>query len=117
MTEHSPFDHTTDPELGDALLDVLDVRHDAEFVRQVLERVGLADSSWEILGHWARPAVAAALLLVALGGLFLGRMTGPADGRFVGGEAPRVLADLDVSTLFGDSALPDVEALLGDGGR
>lgn len=117
MMEHSPFDHTTDAAMGEALRDVLDVGHDPAFVRGVLDRVGLADSWWEILGYWARPAVAAALLAVALAGLFLGRMAGPSDGLLAGGDAPQVVADLDISALLGDSALPDVEALLGDGGR
>jgi hypothetical protein len=117
MTEHSPFDHTPDPAMGEALRTVLPVSGHREFVHRVLERVGTPETWWEVLGMWARPAVAAALLLVAIGGFFLGRLVGPADVYLAAEDAPQVVADLHVSTLFGDSALPDVEALLGDDRR
>jgi hypothetical protein len=114
MTEHSPFDHTHDPALGVALREVLAVGDDAVFVHRVLERVRVAEPWWAVLGEWARPGVAAALLLVAVGGFLLGRLVGPAPGAVATGEAVRAVAGLEVSALLGDAAPPDLEAILGD---
>lgn len=112
-TEFSPFDHAPDPVLGEALRDVLAVSDDGEFVSRVLHGVGAAETSWEVLGGWARPAVAAAFLLLAAVGLVLGRLTGPADRSLVAGDGAQIVAGLEVSALFGDSALPDLETVLG----
>lgn len=117
MTDHSPFDHVPDPVMGEALREVLGVEDDREFVHRVLHRVGDPEAWWEVLGLWARPAVAAALLAVALGGLIMGRLVGPADGGYAAADGTQIVAGLDVSALFGDSALPDIEALLGDDRR
>jgi hypothetical protein len=112
MTGHSPFDHVHDPAFGEALRDVLAVEDDAAFVRTVLERTHAQPPWWEVLGDWARPGVAAALLAVAAGAFLLGRLVGPAPAG-VAGEP--VQAGFEVTALLADGAVPDVETLLGDG--
>ena len=113
MTEHSPFDHTPDPVFADALREVLDVGDDPAFVRTVLERTRAPTPWWEVLGDWARPGVAAALLLVAIGSFLLGRLLVPAPAEMATGDV--LEAGLEVSSLFGDVAAPDLETLLTDG--
>jgi hypothetical protein len=113
MTVHSPFDHVPDPALGDALREVLGVTDDPAFVRAVLERTRAPQPWWEVLGDWARPGVAAALLLVAVGSFLLGRLVAPAPTDVAGGDILR--AGFEVSSLFVDGTAPNVETLLTDG--
>ena len=113
MTVHSPFDHAPDPAFGEALREVLEVGDDAAFVRAVLERTRVAEPWWEVLGDWARPGVAAALLAVAAGAFLLGRLVAPTPALLGGGEP--VQAGFEVTALLADAAVPDVETLLGDG--
>jgi len=68
MTQ-SPFDHTQDVELGEALRSVLSGRDDEAFARRVMARVaelqdavGLRTAWWEVLGGWARPGLVAAAI-------------------------------------------------------
>jgi hypothetical protein len=113
MTGHSPFDHAPDPALGEALREVLGVDDDAAFVRAVLERTHAVEPWWEILGDWARPGVAAALLVVAAGAFLLGRLVTPAPTVLGAGEP--VQAGFEVTALLADAAVPDIEVLLGEG--
>jgi hypothetical protein len=113
MTGHSPFDHAPDPAFGEALREVLEVGDDAAFVRGVLERARTVEPWWEVLGDWARPGVAAALLAVAAGAFLLGRLVGPGPTMLGSGEA--VEAGFEVTALLADAAVPDVESILGDG--
>lgn len=113
MTVHSPFDHAPDPGVGDALREVLGVDDDPAFVRAVLERTRVPEPWWEVLGDWARPGVAAALLLVAAGAFMLGRLVGPGPAEVAGIE--QLEAGFEVSRLLGDAAEPDVEALFNEG--
>lgn len=113
MTVHSPFDHVPDPAIGEALRDVLDVHDDPAFVRAVLERTHAPQPWWEVLGDWARPGVAAALLLVAAGSFLLGRLVAPAPTDVAAGDVLR--AGFEVSSLFADGTAPNVETLLTDG--
>jgi hypothetical protein len=113
MTAHSPFDHAPDSALGEALRDVLGVEGDAAFVRAVLERTRVAAPWWEVLGDWARPRVAAALLAVAAGAFLLGQLVVPAPTPVAAGDG--VQAGFEITALLADAAVPDVEALLGDG--
>jgi hypothetical protein len=69
-----------------------------------------------ILGDWARPGVAAALLLTAAGAFLLGQMIGPERSGLAAGEpAPGV--GLEVTVLLTEGGPPDVETILGDGSR
>jgi hypothetical protein len=113
MTVHSPFDHAPDPALGEALRDVLAVDDDPAFVRAVLERTQVPEPWWEVLGDWARPGVAAALLAVAAGAFLLGRFVAPTPAVLGSGEA--VDAGFEVTALLADAVVPDVESILGDG--
>jgi len=113
MTEHSPFDHTPDPILGEALRETLAVADDIGFVRQVLERIRAPQPWWEVLGEWARPSVAAAMVLTAVGGFLLGRLIGPQRAELAAGPA----IGLEVTALLTEGGPPDVETLLGDGSQ
>ena len=73
MTEHLSFDAGPDPELGAALRAALDAGNDAAFVARVEAALTAAPARWEVLGGaWSRPALAAAIALIALAGLWLG---------------------------------------------
>lgn len=115
MTQHSPFDHTPDPVFGDALRDALAVGDDPGFVRQVLDRIRAPEPWWEILGDWARPSVAAALLVTAAGAFLLGRLVGPQPAGLAGDPGPGI--GLEVTALLTEGGPPDVESILGDGSQ
>ena len=71
MNSNSSFDAGQDRELGDALRELLTPGANAEFVARVLARLPAAGSSWDVLAGWARPGIAAALLLAAALGYWL----------------------------------------------
>lgn len=113
MDGHSPFDHRPDPEVGAALRELLTAPDDDAFVRRVLARVGAVPAWWEVLDTWARPGIAAALVLVALMGFLLGRGIG-AGGQAVALDEPiRAVAEgVGVAALFTAARPPDVNAVL-----
>ncbi len=114
MDEHSPFDHRPDPDMGEALRDVLTAPDDAAFVRRVLARVGAPPTSWwEVLDTWARPGIAAAIVLAALMGFLLGRSVG-AGGQSAALDEPiqAVAEGVGVAALFTAARPPDVNAVL-----
>ena len=79
MKPTSPFDHEPDRELGHALRKLLSSADDAAFTRQVLAVAPwpqLGVDWWDVLGTWSRPSLAAAVLLAALAGFWLGRTSG-----------------------------------------
>jgi hypothetical protein len=70
MRPFSPFNHRRDRELGDALRDALGPGDHLAFVRRVLasahgQGAALRDdaSSWDVLGAWSAPGLAAAIAL------------------------------------------------------
>lgn len=78
MTDERLFDHRPDPELGAALRHALGPGDEAAFVARVMAGYDatlteVAVPMWEVLAGWARPAIAAAALAAALGGIVLGR--------------------------------------------
>ncbi len=73
MNEHSAFDHERDERLGDVLRAALNVPGEDVFIRRVLVRITEPLTWWEVLGGWARPGLAAALVLAAAAGFWLGR--------------------------------------------
>jgi hypothetical protein len=73
MTQIHDFDARRDEELGALLRSHLSGGDTAGFAAQVLERLPLAGNvtAWEILAGWARPGLAAALLLATLTGFWM----------------------------------------------
>lgn len=96
MTEHLSFDATPDPELSAALRAALDAGNDAAFTAQVQAALVARPNWWEVLGEqWTRPALAAAIALVALAGLYLGARPseGPLD-EMIAAATPGTVAAL-----------------------
>jgi hypothetical protein len=76
MKEPLPFDHRSDPVLGDALRRALEPDDDgAAFVSRVLARADeLRAVTWHaVLARWARAGVAAAVLVALAAGYVVGR--------------------------------------------
>ncbi|MEO8138755.1 MAG: hypothetical protein ABI742_03860 [Gemmatimonadota bacterium] len=65
MTTNDPFDSRPDPVLGARLRECLDAGDHAAFVARVRARLPRTGSQWETLATWARPGIAAALILAA----------------------------------------------------
>lgn len=86
MTEHEPFDHRPDPELGAALRSALDRGGDAAFVARVMAQYDATLDratvpTWEVLASWSRRGVAAALTAAVVAGFLFGRgALGPSRG-------------------------------------
>jgi hypothetical protein len=113
MNSQSPFDHRRDAELGAMLLDVLTPGDDAAFVQRVLARAGASAPWWEVVNAWARPALAAALVLVALAGFLLGRSLGPTESAMTLDEPVRAIAEgIGVAGMFSAPAPPDVDMVV-----
>lgn len=95
----NPFEQERDAALGQALSEALTPAETASFTSRVLASLGSARRNpWDVLASWARPGVAAAVLLVSLLGywLVLEGTRGPAplanellasDQTFDGGKA------------------------------
>lgn len=76
MIAGNEFGAERDPLLGERLRAHLDPGPAAPFVGQVMARLGerrraVYDSSWDVLAGWARPGIAAALLLATMAGAAL----------------------------------------------
>ncbi len=73
MTQADDFGPGRDHELGRLLREHLSGADTASFTARVLERLpaGATSTAWEILAGWARPGLAAALLLATLTGFWL----------------------------------------------
>jgi hypothetical protein len=69
MNWSSPFDHRPHPELGALLREALAADGEPAFAARVLaaaqQRSAHGAPWWQVLGAWARPGVAAALVLLA----------------------------------------------------
>lgn len=69
MTARNDFDAERDPFLGAQLRALLDGADPARFRAAVLGRLDQRDaSSWDVLAGWARPGIAAAILVATLAG-------------------------------------------------
>jgi hypothetical protein len=113
MNSQSPFDHRRDAELGAMLLEVLTPGDDVVFVQRVLARAGGSSPWWEVLNAWARPALAAALVLVALAGFLLGRTVRSAEPGMALDEPVRAVAEgIGVAGMFSAPAPPDVDMVV-----
>lgn len=71
MTLNSPFDAEPDRELGNLLREALTPAGQVDFVSRVLARLPESRTLWEVLAGWARPGIAAAILLAAALGWWL----------------------------------------------
>jgi hypothetical protein len=104
----NPFDAERDDDLGFRLRECLEAPNHAAFVHQVLSRIRASDSSWDVLGRWARPSVAAVLAFLMGAGVWF------ALGRKA--EAPATLADAvrpgDAPATLFSPVQPDNELVL-----
>ena len=76
----SPFDAQRDRRLGDLLRAHLDAPDHAAFVARVRDAVAVAgiSTSWDVLGDWVRPGLAAAAGVILAIALWL-QLGGPLD--------------------------------------
>lgn len=120
MSSPSPFDHRPDPELGRELRAMLSADDKARFVRRVIAaaesvfgEVRRPAEWWEVLTAWARPGLAAAVVLIAIAGFWLGTLAGGRNGTATLGDPLR--ADngrLEVPVLLADQRAPDLDVVL-----
>lgn len=101
-----------DRELGDALRAALTRPDEAAFVQRVLTRIEERGAWWEVLGGWARLGLAAALLLAAVSGFWLGRTLGPVPGTALDDLTPANGVGGQMTALFDASTPPDLDVLL-----
>ena len=73
MRPEDPFDATPDPVLGARLRAVLDAGDDARFVQALLARLTAQPRPFEVLAGWARPGIAAALVIASALGYWVAR--------------------------------------------
>ena len=78
MQPNSPFETGPDKELGELLRTALTPGGDPEFAARVLAMLPAAGSIWDVLAGWARPGIAAAMLLAAALGYWLAPRAGGA---------------------------------------
>ncbi len=120
MSTSSVFDHQPDPELGRELRAVLSVDDDAQFVHAVVTAADRAYGErqlpgewWEVLTVWARPGLAAALVLLAVVGFWLGTLAGGGNGSATLGDPLRTVdAGLEVPVLLAERSAPDLDVVL-----
>jgi hypothetical protein len=113
MSSHSPFDHLPDPEIGEALREILTPGDNPAFAGRVMARIGSAPTWWEVLDAWSRPGLAAALVLMALGGFLLGRSLGSSESGMALDEPVRAVAEgVGVAALFSAAVPPDVDMVV-----
>jgi hypothetical protein len=98
---NSPFDGARDPALGAELAQALTPADSASFTSRVLARLGARTNSWDVLASWARPGVAAGLLLATLLGYWI-------VTRSSGGAAPRASELLAAEQRFDGGMVMDV---------
>lgn len=68
---HNAFDGERDPALGAMLSEALTPADTASFTARLLAGLGTRRNSWDVLASWARPGIAAGLLLASLFGYWL----------------------------------------------
>jgi hypothetical protein len=78
MQPNSPFDTGPDQELGELLRGALTAGGDPQFAARVLALLPAPGSLWDVLAGWARPGIAAAMLLAAALGYWLAPRSGAA---------------------------------------
>ena len=86
---NNPFDVERDAALGAMLTEALTPADSASFTARVLAGLGARRNSWDVLASWARPGIAAGLLLASLFGYWLvvqGARTAPAASEVIAVE-------------------------------
>ena len=73
MIQRDPLDVRPDPVLGARLRSCLYLGDDARFVQSLLARIAAPPRPLEVLAAWARPGVAAALLIASALGYWMAR--------------------------------------------
>lgn len=101
-----------DSRLGEALRAVLTLPDEAGFVRRVLAHIEGSGTWWDVLGRWARLGMAAALLLAAAAGFWLGRHVSPTPTMALDEFDPASGTAGQVTTLLNASRPPNVDVLL-----
>jgi len=69
MSSSEPFDRRPDPSLGARLREALTPEEGTAFTRRVLVALD-APTFWDVLATWARPGLAAGIVLLALLGFW-----------------------------------------------
>ncbi len=112
MNDLNAFDHAPDSELGSALRAALSAADDDTFVRDVMARLDQPVTSWDVLGTWVRPGLAAAVVLTAMAGFWLGRAVHPATQPVPVEEALTVTAGNGTMTaLISAESPPAIDVL------
>ena len=92
MTHPEPFGDQRDPRLEGALRELLDGEYQEVFVARVMGQIKPRVSAWDELARWARPGIAAAVVALALmgiwGALQLERAVAPTDVVEMAGLEP-----------------------------
>jgi len=117
------FDYRPDEFLGKALREALSSPDDVAFTRRVMAAIPEATGSeswWEVLGDWARPGVAAALVALAAAGAWLADRGAPGPQVPQTDELVAVASEsLSARSLLASQTLPEfnVELVLGGSGE
>jgi len=122
MKPSSPFDHRPDLALGSALRDLLTPDDHRAFVNRVVRSAqlqfmsGISPRNWfDLLSAWARPGMAAALLLVVLGAAgHLRRAEQPAQ-MALEDTLSEVPATVESNTFLVSTDPPDFDLILASG--
>jgi hypothetical protein len=88
---HNAFDGERDTALGAMLAEALTPADSAGFTARLLAGLGTRRNSWDVLASWARPGIAAGLLLASLLGYWLvvaGARGAPAASEVIAVEQP-----------------------------
>jgi hypothetical protein len=100
MTHPEPFGDQRDPRLDAALRELLDGQSHEVFVARVMGLIKPRASAWDELARWARPGIAAAVVALAMlgvwGALQIERSVAPTDVVDMAGLEP-----LDTDGLVG----------------
>ena len=101
-----------DKQLGEALRAALTLPDEPAFVQRVLARMDEAGTWWGVLGHWARLGMAAALLLAAAAGFWLGGHMPPPATMALDDFGPASGTAGQVTALLNASHPPNIDVLL-----
>jgi hypothetical protein len=99
--DEQPFRLERDPALGRELRALLDGGDPDAFAARVAGRLPMRDGLWQVLAGWARPGIAAALLLATALGYWMTREDTAAPGAASQAEMAATDRPLDSEVLMG----------------